>query len=232
MNRVTLIVIVIIVIILLYLWYTRSKTENKPPPPLVIPKLTVPVMATTAPITTNYPITEQVIILNYPNSIVPYTTKASQAIIDTKFAEKQTSIVLNSMYGSQSNKRPPFPPTILCYAPYTTLFKNAYQKGLDVFESEYDIIGAYFFLTLSRIPNLPSDAVVYDDLTKKILITTDNLKKILDYWKCSETNQFLISGLMLKGGMLLDDFVKRISRYLFANYKNNNPGDWYNINCT
>lgn len=227
MNRVTLIFIPIVVIIL-YLWYTRSNTK----PPLVIPTLTIPVMATTAPITTNYPITEQVIILNYPNPNYPYTTKASQDIIDAKFAEKQTPIVLNSMYGVQTNKTPPFPPTILCYAPYTSLFKNTYQKGLDVFEYEYDIIGAYFFLTLSRIPNLPSDVVIYDDFTKKILITTDNLKKILDYWKCSETNQFLISGLMLKGGMPLDDFVKRISRYLFPNYKNNNPSDWYSINCT
>jgi hypothetical protein len=229
MNRVTLIVIPIVVIIL-YLWYTRSKTGNKPP--LVIPRLTIPVMTTTAPIITNYPITEQVIILNYPNLNYPYTTKASQDIIDAKFAEKQTPIVLNSMYGGQTNKTPPFPPTILCYAPYTILFKNAYQKGLDVFESEYDIIGAYFFLTLSSIPNLPPDVVMYDDFTKKILITTDNLKKILDYWKCPDTNQSLISGLMLKGGMKLDDFVKRISRYLFANYKNDNLGVWYSKNCT
>ena len=230
MNRI-IIIIILIVTIAWYIWYTRPVDIK--PPPIVIPTLMIPVGPTYVPNKTGYPLTEQAILLKFPQPGFLYKTPASEEIFDEKFTEKQNP----SIRAKIGNKERSPIELLLCYAPYTNVMAppppDSSATQVITPESEYDIVGAYFFLTLSRVPNLSENPVLYNDFTKKILINTDNLKKILDYWKCSEKNQFFISSLMLKvGGVSLDELVKRISKYLFADYKINNPGDWYSLICT
>jgi hypothetical protein len=221
MNRSVLFAILIVITIGVgYYFYT--KTPPPPPPQPLAPLSPTPstptlppfVLPTIAPVTTKYLLTEQVILLNFPAAPgLPYKTFASQTIFDNMFKKQQSPSILTLMYKDGKSIDPP---AFECYALYTNIFTNAYSGTNDTFSNEYDIIGAYFVMTLLSLPNV---SLKYYDNTKKILITSDILALVMTTWALTNpTNQFLFSGGEMP--MLLDDFVPRISRYLFSNYAN------------
>ena len=183
--------------------------------------------------TTKYRLTEQAILLNYTApSGIPYETEASQTIFNKLFTSQQLPDVLKLM---KRDGKTSVPPTLQCYTLYTDVFNYGYP-GTDLYEYDYDIIGAYFFLTLSGIPNIPSSPVTYYDYSKLLLIQKDVLKKAMAYWNLinpsgNAYDDYMGPRFLFSGGempMLLDEFVPRISRYLLANYAKRNSLDWNN----
>ena len=222
MNRPVLFAILIVITIGIgYYFYTKTSSPSSPQPPSPLsptpsstPTLPPFVLPTPAPVVTKYLLTEQTILLNFPAVPgLPYKTFASQTVFDNLFKKQQNSNILTLMYRDGKSIDPP---AFGCYALYTNTFTNAYAGTDDTFSNEYDIIGAYFITTLLSLPNV---SLKYYDNLKKILITSDILALVMTTWALTNpTNRFLFSGGEMP--MLLDDFVPRISRYLFANYAN------------
>ena len=221
MNRSVLFAILIVIAIGVgYYFYTKTPPPSSPQSPAPLsptpstPTLPPFVLPTPAPVITKYLLTEQAILLNFPASPgQPYKTFASQTVFDSLFKKQQNSNILSLMYKDGKSIDPP---AFGCYALYTNIFTNAYSGTDDTFSNEYDIIGAYFITSLLSLPNV---SLKYYDNLKKILITADVLTLVMTTWGLTNpTNQFLFSGGEMP--MLLDDFVPRISRYLFANYAN------------
>jgi hypothetical protein len=226
MNRSILFAILIVIAIGVgYYFYTKTPLPSPPPPvqsptPSSTPTLPPFVLPTPAPVTTKYLLTEQAILLNFPAAPgAPYKTFASQTVFDNLFKKQQNSNILTVMYKDGKSIDPP---AFGCYALYTNTFTNAYSGTDDTFSNEYDIIGAYFITTLLSLPNV---SLKYYDNLKKILITSDILALVMTTWGLTNsTNRFLFSGGEMP--MLLDDFVPRISRYLFSNYANRMQTDY------
>jgi hypothetical protein len=221
MNRSVLFTILIVITIGVgYYFYTKTPPSSPQPPAPLSPTPSTPtlppfVLPTPAPVTTKYLLTEQAILLNFPAVPgLPYKTFASQTVFDTLFKNQQNSNILSLMKtdGKSTN-----PPSLDCYALYTNTFTNTYSETDDKFSNEYDILGAYFITTLLSLQDV---SLKYYDNTKKISFSTDTLSHVMKTWGLTNsTNQSSFSA----GGenpTLLDDFVPRISRYLFANYAN------------
>ena len=235
MNRTVLFAILIVIIAGAgYYFYTKTPSSPSPPPTVASPTPsssppTLPqfVLPTPAPVTTKYLLTEQAILLNFPAAPgLPYKTFASKTVFDDLFKKQQNSNILSIMYRDGKSIDPP---ALGCYVLYTNIFTNSYAGTDDTFSNEYDIIGAYFITTLLSLPNV---SLKYYDNLKKILITSDILTAVMTTWALTNTtNQFLFSGGEMP--MLLDDFVPRISRYLFSNYANRMINDYKNkkANC-
>ena len=216
MNRIFIIVVFISILIAGFYYYKKSTSSmpQTPSPTPLIPKF-VPV--TPAPITTLYPLTEQTILLNFqalPSN--PYSTTYSKEIFTDLFTKQQTKDILVKM--SNDGKKI-YPPTFTCYALYTNVFTNSYISNMtpDPYAGSYDVVGAYFFATLKNYLSPSSlSSITYYDFIKKIVIPADVLQEIMNYWNIDSKNSFFFSGGEMP--MLLDDFVPRISRYLFTNY--------------
>ena len=191
-------------------------------PPFIIPTIA-------PPLTTKYPLTEQAILINYAaQSGLPYKTEASQTIFNNLFTSQQLPAVLNAM--KKDGKTMASTQSLQCYALYTDVFNYGYPGIGDPYKYDYDIIGAYFFLTLKDIPGMPASPLSYYDTTKSIVISNNILTQVMTYYNLVNTPysnpRFLFSGGEMP--MLLDDFVPRISRYLLANYANRNYVEWNN----
>lgn len=227
MNQLFLFVILIAIIGIGYYFYTKSITNSAPTTTIapisssptvtavVKPLPTLPPFSivTPPPVTTKYPLTEQAVLMTFtqPTSI-PYKTKYSQTIFNNLFTSQQKDDVIRRMYTDHKNIDTP---SLNCYALYTNVFLYPYQ-GVDTYSAEYDIIGAYFIMNLKNyIPDTSS--ISYYDNTKKIVISADILQQVMTYWNLKDsTNKFFFSGGEMP--MLLDDFVPRLSKYLFSNY--------------
>jgi hypothetical protein len=190
------------------------------------PSFIIPTVA--PPLKTNYPLTEQAILLNYAaQSGLPYKTPSSQTIFNNLFTSQQLPAVLSAM---KKDGKTASTQSLQCYALYTDVFNYGYPGIGDPYKYDYDIIGAYFFLTLKDIPGMPESPLSYYDTTKSIVISNNVLTQVMSYYNLVNTSysnpRFLFSGGEMP--MLLDDFVPRISKYLLANYAIKNSVEWNN----
>jgi hypothetical protein len=190
--------------------------------------------------TTKYPLTEQVIkgLFTAPlgsNYITPY----SQTLYDELFISNIKEDIIERFIEENPNKTI----TFNCYILYTNIFYpsdgttqqgsvtsvgqgdhvlDQVQESSDDYESEYDIIGSYFFKNFYQyLSENTNYKVYYYDYLKKIVIPRECLIEI--YNDIRETDPNNINYLFTQGEMPmdLDVFVPKISRYLYYNYRNN-----------
>ena len=212
MNRYVyiLILIIIIIIILIYFYTKTSKPLITIPPNVLLPKPK-----------TKYLLTEQAIMMTFPKN---YKTPYSTEIFNSLLNQNINTNILNSYPNS-------IPFDLNCYVLHTPVFiPNMVKRQGGYYDQStgnavnnlyenidyYDIIGAYFFINFNNLLNANSDYdVSYYDSSKQIVIDPNYLIKIFNNLKAdSSYNQ---SFLFSKGEMpiLLDEFVPKISMFLF-----------------
>lgn len=213
-----LLIIVIIIIIIIFGYFAYQKVYQNSP------KITIPpTIYTVKPVvmpSTKYPLTEQAIMLTFPNE--SYTTPYSREIYNNLLNKNINRDILKTYKSSPFN--------INCYVLHTPVFlpnpvkrqggyfdqeTNSVINNLDENTSYYDIIGAYFFQNFNKFLNDDSYQPSYYDVSKRIVIDSESLVTIFNNLRAnSNYNQ---SNFFSKGEMpmLLDDFVPKITMFLF-----------------
>jgi hypothetical protein len=114
-----------------------------------------------------------------------------------------------------------------CYVLYTNVFTHPYDKNAgDVYSDEYDIIGAYFIFQLpkyaSSSPGLFKNGCQYIQSIFSLILPKELLKNAVTAIGKSflpGEDGFFVAGVVMP--ISLDDFVPRISKYLYNNFANN-----------
>jgi hypothetical protein len=243
MKQIFKILLVICIIGIIYYFY-KPKTptpfsidellKQLELPPLYMFTLPPPTLMTMPPtVTTLYPLTEQAILKTIKGN---YSTPLySNDQFNALFKSLQSNYTIDRLANSHKNAADY--PDLKCYVLYTDVFisDNVRDNKHDNYINDYDIVGAYFFLTLKDCNLTPSEisSIHYYDIIKKIVIPDNVFAKITSYWNLVDKNTTTVATkdgtiemptaiFMLTNYKTLDDLVHRISRYLFSNYKKRN----------
>lgn len=206
-----------------------------------IPTIKKPVFTNPPPIqrgSTNYPLTEQMIMLKFNKK---YYTPYSQEIFNDLLQKNINQNITERFFKNNPNKNL----SLNCYVLYTNTFipEQKRQQGSNLqisgsqnvyfedeiienvsdFPEDYDIIGAYFFYNIDKFlpPNSNClNTIYYYDLTKKIVIDKQCLSYIYSNIKGNIENDNNNYFMFTNGEMPmdLDNFVPRISKYLFYGF--------------
>lgn len=200
----------------------------------------ISLMPTERPLTTKFLYTEQVIksIFQAPEG-TPYVTSFSEELATKLYKSNIKMETYERFKYIYPHKQITFP----CYILFTNVFwpknvteqvnildtssGNYSQEAVNQYEDEYDLIGAYFFFNFYKYLNENDKnnveyKVSYYDSLKKIVIPKKSLIEIFnkirpDDYNSNNYNLFTL-GVM---PMSLDDFVPKISKYLYYNLRNN-----------
>lgn len=216
------ITIILTIIIIVYRYKTYKPIITSPPKNTLSPSVLDNLLSisTKAPkITTKYPLTEQAIMLTFPGN---YSTPYSLNIFNTLLNNNINRDVLAKYNWN------PF--DLNCYVLHTPVFlPNPFKRqggyydnqngtivnNLTENESYYDIMGAYFFTNFYNLLGDNSYKPEYYDTIKQIVIDREPLIKIFSNLRADNSyNQFMF---FTEGEIPepLDDFVPRISMFLF-----------------
>jgi hypothetical protein len=214
-----IIIVMIIVSYFLYTKFSHSSSLNIPTIP------TIPTITVTPKQTTKYLLTEQAIMLTFSGN---YSTPYSLDIYNNLLNKNINKSILNSYSNS-------IPFDLNCYVLHTPVFlpnpvkrQGGYYdqttgkviNNISENEEYYDIMGAYFFTNFNYLLNgingtNGTPQISYYDITKQIVIDSFDLYKIFNNLNADNTyNQLAVFS---QGEMptLLDDFVPKISMFLF-----------------
>ena len=207
--------IIIIMIIVAYFLYTKSNYESIPTAPTTTNIPTIP--------KTKYLLTEQAIMLTFSGD---YSTPNSRDLYNTLLNKNINKSILKKY----PNSTDPF--NLNCYVLHTPVFlpnpiniqgKYYDQSTQEVVDNSneneeyFDIIGAYFFINFNDLLNNQTNNsnVTYYDTTKQIIIDSNDLFRIFTNLNADNSNNQ--SKKFSQGRMpsSLDDFVPKISMFLF-----------------
>jgi hypothetical protein len=205
-------IIIIVVIIFIYYYYYKNNYTKY-----------INLMTPPPQIKTKYPLTEQAIMLNFPND--NYTISYSRQIYNSLLNENLKKNELKNILNSYPNSTDPF--DLNCYVLHTPVFlpNTIKQQGQYVdsngqvitnIENQdyYDIIGAYFFNNFNYFLGYDSQVYYYDN-TKQIVIEKNDLNTLFN--KLRADNSYQQTTYFIDSAMptTLDKFVPKISMFLF-----------------
>jgi len=209
-------IIIIMIIVAYFLYNSKSNYPSITPIP-TIPKPT-----------TKYLLTEQAIMLTFPgNYSTPYDRDIYSRLLNTNINRSILKTYPNSS---------PF--NLNCYVLHTPVFLpdpiNIQGKYFDQNTGEvidnsienqeyFDIIGAYFFINFKYLlnntndndPNDPNDNITYYDTTKQIIMNSTDLFRIFTNLNADSSNNQSVKFSKGKRPSSLDEFVPKISMFLF-----------------
>jgi hypothetical protein len=210
MNSTIIIIMLILIIVVVPVMYNKYVVASASvavatlapivpfTPPTVTPSDGTPIFVSPS---TKYLLTEQVILMTFPPSNPP--VEGVQSTVDQLLRSQQNPDILSQIGLSNLTIG-----SLPCYALYTNTFKGVLDP------SEYDILGAYFILQLKGYvgSSLLSTCSYYSPI-KKVILPPPVQSQIINLFQSNPAITF--SGTMMD----LDDFIPRISKFLYLNYR-------------